>query len=82
MNPGYITAEKHWLKKHWRGEFHFLIAYGLKIYNEEDREEGRAIVRAFMKAEEPESSGFNTTNKADKVGKTLSSHQYGEIEDN
>jgi hypothetical protein len=53
------TAEKQWLKKHWRGEFHFLIAYGLKIYNEEDREEGRAIVRAFMKAEEPESRGSN-----------------------
>jgi hypothetical protein len=56
MNRGYTTAEKQWLKKHWRDEFHFLIAYGLKIYNEEDREEGRAIVRAFMKAEEPESS--------------------------
>jgi hypothetical protein len=61
----------------WRVSF--LIAYGLKIYNE-DREEGRAIVRALMKAEAPESSGSNTTNMADKVGRTLSSHQYGEIE--
>jgi hypothetical protein len=43
------SQEKQWLKKNWNGEWHFLVQHGLKIYNEEDREEGRAIVRAFMK---------------------------------
>lgn len=45
----YTAAEKQWLKDAWVDEFHFLRAYGLSIYKEEDREEGRAIVRAFMK---------------------------------
>ncbi|KAJ6257244.1 hypothetical protein Dda_8133 [Drechslerella dactyloides] len=40
--------EEQWLKKHWGGEFHFLMAYGWKIYNEEDREDGRKLMRAFM----------------------------------
>jgi len=41
-------VEKDWLKKHFNGEFHFLLCYELSIYKEEDREEGRQIMRALM----------------------------------
>ncbi|KAK4182170.1 hypothetical protein QBC35DRAFT_396505 [Podospora australis] len=46
--PPYTSEERQWLQRHWGGEFKFLQAYGLSIYKEEDREEGRRIVRAFM----------------------------------
>ncbi|KAL8915366.1 MAG: hypothetical protein Q9171_000236 [Xanthocarpia ochracea] len=41
-------SEKTWLKDNFGDEFHFLRAYGLSIYEEEDREEGRRILRALM----------------------------------
>ncbi|KAF2500364.1 hypothetical protein BU16DRAFT_523161 [Lophium mytilinum] len=47
-SPGYNAAEKAWLKTHFGNEFKFLRMYALSIYKEEDREEGREIVRAFM----------------------------------
>ena len=50
-NPPLTQLEKNWLKKHWGGEFHFLRCYGLKIYDEEDREEGRTILRSMMSPE-------------------------------
>ncbi|KAF1991472.1 hypothetical protein K402DRAFT_409676 [Aulographum hederae CBS 113979] len=45
----YTAEEKEWLKKNWEGEFKFLNAYGLSVHKEEDREEGRGMVRKFMK---------------------------------
>ena len=42
------SAERAWLKKHYGNEFKLLRDYGLSIYKEQDREEGRAIVRAMM----------------------------------
>ncbi|KAK2804880.1 hypothetical protein FQN50_006385 [Emmonsiellopsis sp. PD_5] len=45
---GYTEAEKRWLKTHYDGEFHFLQTQGLNIHKDEDREEGRSIVRAMM----------------------------------
>jgi hypothetical protein len=51
-SPPCATEEKAWLKKNWGNEFHFLLSYGIKIYNEEDREEGRAIVHAFMEEDD------------------------------
>jgi hypothetical protein len=50
--PPYTAEEKRWLKKHWGGEFHFLLAYQLRIYDEEDREQGRLTARALMEADE------------------------------
>lgn len=47
----YTQEEKAWLKKHYGGEFRFLLSYGLKIHNEEDREEGKAILRRLMQRE-------------------------------
>lgn len=44
--------EKQYLKKHYGNEFHFLRAYALSIYKEEDREEGREILRGMMEAED------------------------------
>ncbi|UPL01206.1 hypothetical protein LCI18_012140 [Fusarium solani-melongenae] len=46
--------ERAWLKEHWGGEFKFLIAYGLSIYDDEKRKEGREIMRMMM-AKEKES---------------------------
>lgn len=44
----YMAHEKAWLKQHWGSEFKFLQAHGLSIYKDEDREEGREIVRAIL----------------------------------
>lgn len=48
----YTTEEKQWLKKHYGGEFKFLLVQGLSIYDEEDRAEGRAIMRALARHDE------------------------------
>jgi hypothetical protein len=53
--PPYTAEEKRWLKKHWRDEFHFLLAYNLSIYDEEDREQGRLIARAMIEADDDDS---------------------------
>jgi hypothetical protein len=44
----YTAEESAFLKKNSRSEYHFLLQHGLKIFSEEDREEGRAILRAIM----------------------------------
>ncbi|OKO96460.1 hypothetical protein PENSUB_10635 [Penicillium subrubescens] len=41
-------AEKAWVKTHYGTEFRFLRDYGLSIFKDEDREEGRLILRAIM----------------------------------
>lgn len=55
--PPYTTEEKQWLKKNHQDEFHFLRMYCLSIYEEEERAEGRRIVRAFMEDEKEDSYG-------------------------
>jgi hypothetical protein len=57
-NRPYTKEEKEWLKVHYGGEFHFLMAHGLSIYKDEDREEGRTIMRGFMREEGPEGWDF------------------------
>ncbi|KAL8895103.1 MAG: hypothetical protein Q9207_008299 [Kuettlingeria erythrocarpa] len=47
-SPELTQEEKQWLKNSYRGEFHFLRSYGLSIFKEEDRDEGRRILRALM----------------------------------
>lgn len=56
QGDAYTADEKQWLKTHWKNEFLFLRAYGLSIYKEEDREDGRALVRSFMAEEESDAS--------------------------
>ena len=48
----YTAEEKAFLKKNCGSEFHFLTQHGLKIHDEEDREEGRAILRAVMREDD------------------------------
>ena len=48
----YTAEETSFLKKHYRSEYHFLRQHGLSIYKEEDREEGRVILRAIMREDE------------------------------
>jgi len=50
--PGYTEKEKGWLRENYRNEFQFLRDFGLSIYKDEDREEGRAILRSLMRSEE------------------------------
>ncbi|KAI1071507.1 hypothetical protein LB507_005411, partial [Fusarium sp. FIESC RH6] len=50
------TGEKHWLKDHWGGEFQFLMSHGLNINKEDDREEGRSILRAIMAGSDSDDS--------------------------
>lgn len=49
--PHLTDFEKKWLKDHYGSEFHFLRSHGLSIYEDEDRAEGRRILRALMDAE-------------------------------
>lgn len=47
-----LTSEqREWLKRHWGNEFEFLLAYGLSIYKDEDRLEGREIMKALIEAD-------------------------------
>ncbi|KAL9597722.1 MAG: hypothetical protein Q9219_004979 [cf. Caloplaca sp. 3 TL-2023] len=41
-------AERKWLKENYGNEFHFLRSHGLSIYRDDDREEGRRILRALV----------------------------------
>lgn len=45
-------AEKAYPMKHYRSEYHFLLQHGLRIHNDEDRDDGRAILRALMQQDE------------------------------
>ena len=62
-DPPISQAEKQWLKDKFGGEFKFLRDYGLSIYKEEDREEGRQIMRDMMEADEDddEDAGSETS---------------------
>ena len=49
--PRHTPAEKAWLKENWKDEFHFLASHGLSIYKDEDRQEGKAILKGLMDEE-------------------------------
>ncbi|KIN05118.1 hypothetical protein OIDMADRAFT_142875 [Oidiodendron maius Zn] len=48
----YTDAEKVWLKQNYKDEYHFLQQHGLSIYKDEDREDGRAMARSLMAADD------------------------------
>ncbi|KAL8706519.1 MAG: hypothetical protein Q9201_000451 [Fulgogasparrea decipioides] len=58
-NMPLTQLEKSWTKDHYRNEFHFLRDYGLSIYKDEDREEGRRILRALMSDGSTNNDGDN-----------------------
>ncbi|KAF7552747.1 hypothetical protein G7046_g7313 [Stylonectria norvegica] len=49
--PPLTAAEKEFLKMHYVDEYKFLQVYGLSIYKDEDRAEGRAMLRGFIRDE-------------------------------
>lgn len=50
----YTDEELAFVKENWGSEYMFLMQYGLRIFNEEDRYEGRLIIRAFMDDDDDE----------------------------
>ncbi|EME41605.1 hypothetical protein DOTSEDRAFT_81868 [Dothistroma septosporum NZE10] len=44
----YTQVEQNWLKEHYESEYLFLRAHMLSIYKQEDRDEGRDLVRVMM----------------------------------
>ncbi|KAI0517542.1 hypothetical protein F5B22DRAFT_603334 [Xylaria bambusicola] len=48
------SKERFWLHRHYRGEAVFLKAWGLQIESEQDRQEGRRILRELMEGEAQE----------------------------
>lgn len=49
--PPLTAGERAFMHKYWSNEFNFLASHQLKIYNEDDREEGRAILRSLLECE-------------------------------
>jgi len=52
------ATESAWVKKHYGDEFKFLQVHGLSIFKEEDRAEGRIIVRTMISRENEETSAI------------------------
>ncbi|KAH0386950.1 hypothetical protein KCU92_g2179, partial [Aureobasidium melanogenum] len=64
--PSLTTEEKEFLKKHYGDEFKFLLSYELSIYKEDDREEGRRILRALMSDFEAEADALEDCEDDDR----------------
>lgn len=47
-NDQLTPAEQRFLKQHYGNEYNFLMQHGLKMFKDEDRKEGRRILRALM----------------------------------
>ena len=65
----YTDAEKVWLKQNYKDEYHFLQQHGLSIYKDEDREDGRAMARSLMAADDEvseDSKGVSDGNNKDE----------------
>ncbi|KAL6790958.1 hypothetical protein J3E68DRAFT_438730 [Trichoderma sp. SZMC 28012] len=70
----YTAEEKAWLKEHYQGEYKFLMSYGLSIFDEEDRAEGRAIVRAMISADEDDDEDEDEEDDDDDVAHLADYH--------
>lgn len=79
-SPPYTTYEKQWLKVHYGNEYHLLQAYGLSIFKDEDREEGRAMVRQFMAEEGSEGKELVLTLLGESEGSTDTKNDNSEDE--
>ena len=67
------AAELAWLIDNWVNEFWFLRQYGQSPYKDEDREEGRRLLQALMKADDT-----RDTKLLDPEVTTVSEQQVGE----
>lgn len=63
--PPLTDEERQFMKKHYGNEFQFLMTQGLHMHKEEDREDGRRILRAFMAESEDEVEDFNDNQDLD-----------------
>lgn len=81
-DPPYTDDEKVYLKKNWGSEYQFLLKHGFSIYKEEDRAEGRSILRAFRdKDGSKEKSGYHGLKLEDyRADMNLSFRQFECIE--
>lgn len=79
----YNEAEKGFLKANFKNEYHFLQIHGLSIYKEDDRDEGKAILRKLMQAEtdngaeedqDPDMSQFEKDLEADPMSHLADRH--------
>ncbi|CZR49933.1 uncharacterized protein FPRO_16138 [Fusarium proliferatum ET1] len=52
------ATEDVWVKKHYGDEFKFLQVHGLSIFKEEDRAEGRIIIRTMISRDNEETSAI------------------------
>lgn len=66
-------SEKKWLKDNYGGEFRFLRDHGLSIYKEEDRADGRTIVRSMMLHDEDEDEDEVSDGVSDAIKAFLAS---------
>jgi hypothetical protein len=71
----YTAEETSFLKENYGGEFHFLMQHGLKIHSDEDREEGRAILRAIMHEDEMSEDEESGDQEVDFNESDLEGHQ-------
>ncbi|KAL6691286.1 hypothetical protein J3F84DRAFT_352637 [Trichoderma pleuroticola] len=76
----YAAEEKAWLKKHCQGGYKLLILYGLSIYGEEERAEGRAIVRAMMSADKDDDETEDTEDDDDDEFPHLADYHFDDKE--
>ena len=63
--PSSTPSEKTWLKESFGSEYYFLRDYGLSIYKEDHREEGRAIARGLMELDNVDDNA-NDDNEAEE----------------
>ena len=79
VQVSYSGEEKEWLKCHFGGEYRFLRTCGLSIFKDEDRLQGRAIAREFMRQDEAEEINNTKVSAGDHC---FSDHQLGFIHEN
>jgi hypothetical protein len=77
----YTTEEKAWLKKHYGGEYKFLRSFGLSIYKEEDRTDGRHIARRMMAEDVEESKGSHSQMQDTSMRETVYDDDNGDDDD-
>ncbi|KAL6363096.1 hypothetical protein LRP88_02500 [Fusarium phalaenopsidis] len=76
-----FDSERAWLKEHWGNEFKFLAAYGLSIYDDEERKEGREIMRmTIAKEKEPRELDKHAHDDSHLIDHYFSDDELEEIE--
>ena len=75
----YTPAERTWLVNKFGNEFKFLREHGLRIYHDDEREEGRALARTLMR-DEHEEEDKQAVADVDAAGPPTPTDSGGEIE--